>query len=78
MNYFDNNMSVLVSPLMGPILSITFGLSTLKWSVVQRGCRNEFLGVVITLLVGVIVGLCAYPVYGANFRSMEMISRGRG
>ena len=71
------SVCMLVSPLMGPILSITFGLSTLKWDIVKRGLRNELLGVLITFCVGVLVGGCAFPYYGAHFRSLEMTSRGK-
>ncbi len=62
---------------MGPILSITFGLSTLNWEIVKRGMRNEFIGVLITLVVGMFIGLCGYPVYGAGLRSDEMMGRGK-
>jgi uncharacterized membrane protein len=75
---FDPPNGYSVSPLMGPILSITFGLAVAKWGIVKRGLRNEFVGVIITFFVGVVFGLCAYPVYGAELRSEEMLSRGRG
>ena len=32
--------SMLVSPLMGPILAIAFGLTILDFDMVSRGCRN--------------------------------------
>lgn len=73
-----SSLIILVSPLMGPILSITFGLAVANGGIVQRGLRNELVGVLITFVVGIIFGLCAYPVYGADIRSEEMLSRGRG
>lgn len=63
---------------MGPILSITFGIATLDYGVIKRGLRNETWGVVISLVVGVIMGLCAGEYYkDDDLRSDEMIGRGQ-
>eukprot|EP01037_Dinobryon_pediforme_P046891 gene46891-60529_t len=47
--------SMLVSPLMGPILSITFGLAVEEWSVIRRGLRNEVVGVLISFFTGLAI-----------------------
>jgi hypothetical protein len=70
--------SMLVSPLMGPILSITFGLATVNYSVVRRGFRNELVGVFISLFTGIVMGLFAATYYKPDFRSGEITSRGSG
>ena len=49
--------SMLVSPLMGPILAITFGFVIRDKHMLWRGLRNEAWGVLITTGVGVLVGL---------------------
>mmetsp|Transcript_2348 Transcript_2348/g.3604 ORF Transcript_2348/g.3604 Transcript_2348/m.3604 type:complete len:401 (-) Transcript_2348:35-1237(-) len=68
--------SMLVSPMMGPILSMTFGLATMKFDIVLRGIRNEAWGVAMSLIVGIVMGLCASQVFDPEYRSHEMLSRG--
>ena len=63
---------------MGPILSMTFGLSTMKMNIVMRGFRNEMCGILVSLLVGFFMGIIASQVYDPDFRSHEMMSRGTG
>ena len=63
--------SMLVSPLMGPILSITFGLSRHDVSTVKRGLRNEAIGVVISAVVGLVMGLCAGCLYDREVLSSK-------
>ena len=61
---------------MGPILSMTYGVSVHKTDIILRGMRNEIVGVLISLLVGLVMGIVSAFVYGSDFRSHEMISRG--
>jgi glucan phosphoethanolaminetransferase (alkaline phosphatase superfamily) len=68
----------VVSPLMGPILSMTFGLATMQMNIVLRGFRNEIIGILVSLLVGFLMGLIASQIYDPDFRSHEMMSRGTG
>lgn len=69
--------SMLVSPLMGPILSITYGWAVMKKSIVLRGLRNEIVGIVISFLTGFIMGLASSMIYGPSYRSVEMMNRGK-
>ena len=48
--------SMLVSPLMNPILGIVFGLSVREHSLWKRGFRNEFIGLIICMGCGFILG----------------------
>jgi hypothetical protein len=48
--------SMLVSPLMNPILGIVFGMSVREHSLWRRGFRNEFIGLVICVTCGFILG----------------------
>lgn len=68
--------SMLVSPLMGPILSMTFGLAIKNRDIVYRGLRNEAWGVFLSMLTGFLLGIFSSFVYNPEFRSHEMISRG--
>lgn len=68
--------SMLVSPLMGPILSITFGLATNDMSIISRGVKNEVIGVIICFVVGTIMGLMSGLYHDCDFSSQEIESRG--
>ncbi len=48
--------SMLVSPLMNPILGIVFGLSVREHSLWRRGLRNELIGLIICITCGFILG----------------------
>ena len=48
--------SMLVSPLMNPILGIVFGLSVRDHSLWKRGLRNEIIGLIICITCGFILG----------------------
>jgi hypothetical protein len=48
--------SMLVSPLMNPILGIVFGLSVREHSLWKRGFRNELIGLLICISCGFILG----------------------
>eukprot|EP00981_Chlorochromonas_danica_P005346 scaffold1083_cov165-Ochromonas_danica.AAC.2 len=68
--------SMLVSPLMGPILSITFGLSIGDKRTIRKGVRNELVGIAISLITGLIMGFFASLYYHPDYRSDEMVNRG--
>ena len=69
---------MLVSPLMGPILSLTFGMAVIKKRIVWRGLRNEVIGVVIAFIVGIISGFALYGISGSDFEpGDEMLNRGK-
>ena len=48
--------SMLVSPMMNPILGIVFGLSIREHSLWRRGLRNELIGLLICLVCGFLLG----------------------
>lgn len=69
--------SMLVSPIMGPILGITFGVVIEKWALVKRSLRNESIGLFICVLTGMLVGLFLGLVSDtSSIPGDEMISRG--
>ncbi|XP_067124254.1 uncharacterized protein [Centruroides vittatus] len=74
--------SMLISPLMGPILAGTFGAVIQDKSLRNLGIKTEIVGLVLCLLFGFVFGLIC-----ANFSSKwgqgdwpttEMASRGQG
>lgn len=67
--------SMLVSPLMGPILAQTLGAVLSDHELVKRGYFAECMGLIGCVLVGYIGGLCAAPVNGTSWPTDEMASR---
>lgn len=51
--------SMLVAPLMGPILAVTFGSAVGDTAMLWKGIRNEFWGFLLTFAVGFMWGIGA-------------------
>jgi uncharacterized hydrophobic protein (TIGR00271 family) len=69
--------SMLVSPIMGPILAVTFGSVVRDWQLVRVGVLSELLSLLLCVLDGFLVGLCFAP-FGPSFGipTAEMLNRG--
>jgi uncharacterized hydrophobic protein (TIGR00271 family) len=76
--------SMLVSPLMSPVLALTFGLFVCDSRLAFRGASSELVGLLLCVVVGFIVGLVFGPlvefpeVTGGQWPTNEMRSRGTG
>eukprot|EP00055_Hartaetosiga_balthica_P006292 m.19520 g.19520 ORF g.19520 m.19520 type:complete len:381 (+) comp5129_c0_seq2:137-1279(+) len=68
--------SMLLSPLMGPILGITLGSACRDATVTIKAIKNEFIGVFITLLFGIITGLIVAVYEDEDWSTDEMLMRG--
>ena len=74
--------SMLVSPIMGPILAGIFGAVISDIPLRNRGIRNEVISLIICVLIGFVYGLIFCPWIEAYNRSIqwptnEMIQRGQ-
>ena len=49
---------------MGQILAVTWGITMGNSALIWRGVRNEFIGIVICLIVGFLVGIAIGPFFG--------------
>lgn len=49
--------SMLLSPLMGPMLAIAFGYVVRNNSLFVKGTRNEVIGIILSLSVGVVMAI---------------------
>mmetsp|Transcript_12979 Transcript_12979/g.40978 ORF Transcript_12979/g.40978 Transcript_12979/m.40978 type:complete len:174 (-) Transcript_12979:76-597(-) len=69
--------SMLVSPLMSPILAFTFGTAVRDLALIKRGVYVEIVGVIVTFMVGMFVGVIFCP-FADEFEwpTNEMSSRG--
>lgn len=70
--------SMLVSPLMGPVLAFTFGVTLKEKNMAKLGLFNEVLSLLICVVVGAIVGF-VYALLSQNSNNWptpQMSSRG--
>ncbi|XP_046683070.1 uncharacterized protein LOC124369234 isoform X2 [Homalodisca vitripennis] len=49
--------SMLISPLMGPVMASTFGFVTKDWKLQKIGVLNELMGLLLCVLIGFLYGL---------------------
>ena len=69
--------SMLVSPLMGPILAFSLGGILKDTRLVIAGIKNEIVAVVLAILMGIFIGLLGSPLGPAlSWPTPEMTSRG--
>jgi uncharacterized membrane protein len=69
--------SMLVSPLMGPILAFTFGAAIDDRGMMWRGLKNETMAFFITVFLGFVLGLVLTPFADVmSWPTNEMAARG--
>ena len=51
--------SMLVSPIMGPVLALTFGSIIHNWPLMRLGLTNELLSLAICIVIGFLIGVVA-------------------
>jgi hypothetical protein len=59
--------SMLVSPLMGPLLAMTFGTAVRDRQLARRGFRTELFGFGLTIVCGIAFGLFWAPLCAENW-----------
>lgn len=72
--------SMLISPLMGPIIAGIFGTAIKDRSLQLLGLKNELFGILLAIFMGFIFGLVVCTVYGERYGigeglTSEMLSR---
>jgi uncharacterized membrane protein len=69
--------SMLVSPIMGPVMGMTFGSRVLDWRLTRSSAINEVGSLVIAILVGLVIGFASsWTPEAENWPTDEMKSRG--
>ncbi|KNC84671.1 hypothetical protein SARC_03105, partial [Sphaeroforma arctica JP610] len=70
--------SMLISPIMGPILAFTFGSIILDWKMVRHGFLMECVSLLMCVVTGFIIGLvfCTLGYDSWGWPTNEMSSRG--
>lgn len=51
--------SMLVSPIMGPVMALTFGTVVNNWSLTLLGLRSELVSLLMCICVGFVIGIIA-------------------
>lgn len=70
--------AMLVSPLMGPVLAMTFGSNILDYSLIKLGLVSELLSLAICVVMGFVIGLCVIAVgTEESWPTQEMKTRGQ-
>jgi uncharacterized membrane protein len=70
--------SMLVSPIMGPVMACTFGSIVNKWSLVHLGAVSELLSLLLCCIIGFCIGMVTIGVgTGGAWPTPEMRSRGK-
>ncbi len=67
--------SMIISPLMGPILGVSYGIISKNYLLVEKGIIGQLLGVLIAIGIGVLLASLAILIYGSPTITHEMMSR---
>jgi uncharacterized hydrophobic protein (TIGR00271 family) len=67
--------SMIISPIMGPILGVSYGIISKNHRLVEKGILGQLLGVIIAIGIGVLLASLAILIYGSPSITAEMMSR---
>jgi uncharacterized hydrophobic protein (TIGR00271 family) len=70
--------SMLVSPIMGPVVGLAYGTTICDWKMVKRSIRTECFSLMFCILVGAVIGAITGPTGLADdWPTSEMSTRGQ-
>jgi uncharacterized hydrophobic protein (TIGR00271 family) len=70
--------SMLVSPIMGPVVGLAYGTTICDWKMVKRSLKTECYSLLFCILVGAVIAAITGPTELANkWPTMEMTNRGQ-
>ena len=67
--------SMIISPLMGPILGVSYGMISKNYILVRKGILGQLLSVIIAIGIGVLLASLAFLTYSSPSITNEMMSR---
>jgi uncharacterized hydrophobic protein (TIGR00271 family) len=68
--------SMLVSPIMGPVVGMAYGATIQDWRLFRRAFKTEMLSLLICVLMGIVLGLCTgWTDLGDHWPVAEMSTR---
>jgi uncharacterized hydrophobic protein (TIGR00271 family) len=70
--------SMLVSPIMGPVVGLAYGTTIHDWKMVKRSIRTECFSLMFCILVGAVIGaITGKTDLSDDWPTSEMSSRGQ-
>ncbi|MFX0106260.1 MAG: TIGR00341 family protein [Candidatus Hodarchaeota archaeon] len=67
--------SMIISPLMGPILGVSYGMISKNYNLVKKGIFGQLISVIIAIGIGVLLASLAFLIYSSPSITNEMMSR---
>jgi uncharacterized hydrophobic protein (TIGR00271 family) len=67
--------SMILSPLLGPVLGVSFGIISKNRLMIKNGLTSQVAGMVIAMGIGILVGGLATLASGSQTPTPEMIAR---
>lgn len=67
--------SMIISPFMGPILGVSYGIISKNYLLVEKGILGQFFSLFIAIGIGVLLGSLAFLIYGSPSITHEMMNR---
>ena len=67
--------SMIISPLMGPILGVSYGIISKNYVLVKRGILGQLLSVPLAIGIGVLLASLAFLIFSSPSITNEMMSR---
>jgi len=67
--------SMIISPFMGPILGVSYGIISKNYLLVGKGIIGQFLSLFIAIGIGVLLASLAFLIYGSPSITHEMMNR---
>lgn len=69
--------SMLVSPIMGPVMGLAYGTTIWDWKLVRKSLRNETLSLIFCIGMGMTIASCTgWTKLAEDWPTQEMASRG--
>jgi len=67
--------AMIISPLMGPILGVSYGMISKNYLLVKKGILGQILGILIAIGIGIVLASLAFLVYSSPSLTYEMQNR---
>jgi len=67
--------SMLLSPLMGPILGVSYGIVTKDKKIIKNGLNGQLNSIILILSIGILMGFLTYIILPDFQPTKEMLSR---
>lgn len=67
--------AMIISPLMGPILGVSYGIISKNYRLVNKGIFGQLISILIAILIGILLASLAFLIFGTPSLTHEMMIR---